>query len=129
MLLLTNKLTEKIEHYQSFVRKKTTKSGKKLKIINYQPKTFENSNIAEIKPVIIEHPKMSHELSKTIRQAEKRSQVTYYSSLYSNTKKKNFLNKKNVAPTKRGHSFKDYGSSYDINTLNSFNSELQLKIN
>ena len=88
MLLLTNKLTEKIEHYQSFVRKKTTKSGKKLKIINYQPKTFENSNIAEIKPVIIEHPKMSHELSKTIRQAEKRSQVSYNSSLYSNTKKK-----------------------------------------
>ena len=131
MLLLTNKLTEKIEHYQSFVRKKTTKSGKKLKIINYQPKTFENSNIAEIKPVIIEHPKMSHELSKTIRQAEKLSQVSYNSSLYSNTKKKNknFLNKKNVAPTKRGHSFKDYGSSYDINTLNSFNSELQLKIN
>ena len=127
--MLTNKLTEKIEHYQSFVRNKTTKSGKKLKIITYQPKTFENPNIAEIKPVIIEHPKMSHELSKTIRQAEKRSQVTYYSSLYSNTKKKKFLNKKNVAPTKRGHSFKDYASSYDINTLNSFNSELQLKIN
>ena len=131
MLLLTNKLTEKIEHYQSFVRNKTTKSGKKLKIITYQPKTFENPNIAEIKPVIIEHPKMSHELSKTIRQAEKLSQVSYNSSLYSNTKKKNknFLNKKNVAPTKRGHSFKDYASSYDINTLNSFNSELQLKIN
>ena len=129
MLLLTNKLTEKIEHYQSFVRNKTTKSGKK--IITYQPKTFENPNIAEIKPVIIEHPKMSHELSKTIRQAEKLSQVSYNSSLYSNTKKKNknFLNKKNVAPTKRGHSFKDYASSYDINTLNSFNSELQLKIN
>ena len=131
MLLLTNKLTEKIEHYQSFVRNKTTKSGKKLKIITYQPKTFENPNIAEIKPVIIEHPKMSHELSKTIRQAEKLSQVSYNSSLYSNTKKKKkiFLNKKNVAPTKRGHSFKDYASSYDINTLNSFNSELQLKIN
>ena len=131
MLLLTNKLTEKIEHYQSFVRNKTTKSGKKLKIITYQPKTFENPNIAEIKPVIIEHPKMSHELSKTIRQAEKLSQVSYNSSLYSNTKKKNknFLNKKNVVPTKRGHSFKDYASSYDINTLNSFNSELQLKIN
>ena len=129
--MLTNKLTEKIEHYQSFVRNKTTKSGKKLKIITYQPKTFENPNIAEIKPVIIEHPKMSHELSKTIRQAEKLSQVSYNSSLYSNTKKKNknFLNKKNVAPTKRGHSFKDYASSYDINTLNSFNSELQLKIN
>ena len=131
MLLHTNKLTEKIEHYQSFVRNKTTKSGKKLKIITYQPKTFENPNIAEIKPVIIEHPKMSHELSKTIRQAEKLSQVSYNSSLYSNTKKKKkfFLNKKNVAPTKRGHSFKDYASSYDINTLNSFNSELQLKIN
>ena len=131
MLLLTNKLTEKIEHYQSFVRNKTTKSGKKIKIITYQPKTFENPNIAEIKPVIIEHPKMSHELSKTIRQAEKLSQVSYNSSLYSNKKKKKkiFLNKKNVAPTKRGHSFKDYASSYDINTLNSFNSELQLKIN
>ena len=31
---------------------------------------------------------MSHELSKTIRQAEKLSQVSYNSSLYSNTKKK-----------------------------------------
>ena len=88
MLLLANKLTEKIEHYQSFVRKKNTKSGKKLKIIAYQLKTFDNPNIAEIKPVIIEHPKMSHELSKTIRQAEKVSQVSYNSTLYSNTKKK-----------------------------------------
>ena len=73
MLLHTNKLTEKIEHYQSFVRNKTTKSGKKLKIITYQPKTFENPNIAEIKP---------------IKQAEKLSQVSYNSSLYKKKKKK-----------------------------------------
>ena len=57
------------EHYQSFVRKKSTKSVKQSKVITYQPKTFENLNIFHIKPVIIEHPKIFHKLSNTIRQA------------------------------------------------------------
>ena len=69
--LFTVKLAEKRsdprnakEHYQSFVRKKNTKSIKQSKIITYQPKTFDNPNI--IKSVIIEHPKTSRKLYKAI---------------------------------------------------------------
>ena len=82
MLSFANKLIEQIpdsfnakEHYQSFIRKKNTKSVKQSKIITQKPKTFENPNIVDIKLVIIEHLKTSHKLSKTIRQAEKVSQV------------------------------------------------------
>ena len=63
-MLLANKLLEKIpdpretkEHYQSFIRKKNTKTVKQSKIITYQPKNFENPNIVDIKSVITEHPK------------------------------------------------------------------------
>ena len=76
------------EHYQSFIRKKNTKSVKQSEIITYQPKTFENPNIADIKSVITKHPKTSHKLFKTIRQAEK---VGSNSSLYSDTKKVNIF--------------------------------------
>ena len=76
-MLLSSKLTEKIpdpsnakEHYRSFVRKKNTKSVKQSEIITYQPKTFENPNILDIKSIITEHPNTLHKLSKTIRQAE-----------------------------------------------------------
>ena len=70
------------------MKKKSTKSGKKSKIITYQPKTFENPNIIDIKSIIPEHRKTLHKLSKTIRQNEK---VGSNSSLYSDTKKmKNF---------------------------------------
>ena len=78
-MLLGSKLIKKIpdprnakDHYQL------------SKIITYQPKTFENSNIADVKLVITEHPKTSHKLSKTIRQAEK---IGSNSPLYSDTKK------------------------------------------
>ena len=84
LLLIANKLIQKIpdpqnvkEHYQSFIRKKNTKSVK-------QPKTFENLNIVDIKSVITEHPKTSHKLSKMRRPAEK---IGSNSSLYSDTKK------------------------------------------
>ena len=63
--------------------KKDTKSIKKLEIIAYQPKTFENPNIVDIKSVITEHSK-SLELFKTITHAEK---VGSNRSLYSDTKK------------------------------------------
>ena len=56
LLLLAKKLIENIpdlcnakEHYQSFIRNKNTKSVKQSKIITYQPKTFENPNIVDIK--------------------------------------------------------------------------------
>ena len=117
--MLAKKLIENIpdpcnakEHYQSFIIKKNRKSVKQSEIITYQPKTFENQNIVDIKSVITEHPKTSHKLSKTIRQAEK---VGSNSSLYSNTRQsKNFLNEKNVKITKRAHAFKGYASTYNV---------------
>ena len=63
--------------------KKNTKSIKKLEIIAYQAKAFENPNIVDIKSIITEHSK-SLELFKTITQAEK---VGSNRSLYSDTKK------------------------------------------
>ena len=93
-LLPPNELIEKVvpprnakEHYQSFIRKKKTKSGKQSKTITQQRNSFENSNIVDIKSVITEHPKTSNKSSKTIRQVEKVSQVGSHSSLYSDTKK------------------------------------------
>ena len=48
---------------------------KQSKIIIQQLKAIENPNTFYIKSVIIEHPKTSHKLSKTIRQAENIFQV------------------------------------------------------
>ena len=99
--MLANELIKNIpdprnakKHYQSFIIKKNRKSVKQSEIVVYQPKIFD---IVDVKPVITEHPKTSHKLSKTIRQAEK---VGSNSSLYSDPKKmkifecKNYKNKK-----------------------------------
>ena len=58
-MLLANKLIEKVpdprkakEHYQSFIRKKNRKSVKQSETNTYQPKTFENLKIDDIKSVI-----------------------------------------------------------------------------
>ena len=101
LLLLPIKSEEKI-HYATnilsilFEEKKNTKLVKWWKIIAQQPKAFENANIVNIKSVTIEHPKTSCKLSKTIKQAEKISQVSVAgknsdSPLYSETEKKNFF--------------------------------------
>ena len=82
-----------------------------------------------IKSIITEHPKASHKLFKTIRQAEKVSQVGFNGSLCSNTKKIIFLNEKNLKISKRVNAFKGYTSSYNNEILNSFNPELQIKHN
>ena len=73
LLLLANKLIKNIpdlrnakKHYESFLRKKNRKSVKQLEIISYQQKTFRNPNLVDIKSDIIEHPKTSHKLSKTL---------------------------------------------------------------
>ena len=74
------KLIEKIsdpcnakKHYQSFIRKKNTKSVKQSEITTYQPTIFENLNIIDIKSVITEHPKTLHKLAKTLRQTKKKN--------------------------------------------------------
>ena len=91
LLLLANKLTEKVpdprnakERQQPFLRKKNRKSVKQSETIMYQPKTFKNPNIVDIKSAITEYTKTSHKLSKTIVKGEK---VSSNSSLYSDTKK------------------------------------------
>ena len=57
----------------------------------------------DIKSVIKEHPKTSHKISKTIRQARK---VSSNRVLYSDKKSEKFLNEKNVKLTKREHALK-----------------------
>ena len=59
------------QHYESFLRKKNRKSVKQSEIITYQLKTFQNSNIIDIKSDFREHTKTSHKLSKTIRKGRK----------------------------------------------------------
>ena len=42
-------------------------------------------------------------------------------------KSENFLNEKNVEITKWAHAFQGFASSFNVETLNSFNPELQVK--
>ena len=49
--------------------------------------------------------------------------------MYSDRKKSKYFDEKNVKITKRAHAFKGFASSYNIENLNSFNPELQLKDN
>ena len=96
--MFATKLIEKIpdcrnakEHCQLFIKKKNTKFEEQSEIVTYQPKTFENPNIVDIKPIITAHPQTLHKLSKTIKQPER---VGSNSSLYSDTKKYKFFKQK-----------------------------------
>ena len=109
MLLLASKLIEKIpdsrnakEHYQSFIRKKNTKSVKQSEIITYQPKSFWKPRHCWFKSVITEHLKTLYELSKTIRHAEK---LGSNSSLYSDIKKEKFFKLKKCKNNKTSTCF------------------------
>ena len=111
-MLLANKLIEKIpdprnakEYYQLFMRKKNTKSAKQSEIITYQPKSFENPNIVNIKSVIIEHPKTSHKLPKAIRYTEKFFQVL---SLYTDIKNGKLFKQKKCKNSKTNTCFKRF---------------------
>ena len=42
-------------------------------------------------------------------------------------KSEKFLNEKNLIITKRAHALKGFASTYNVDILNSFNPELQLK--
>ena len=121
--IVITKLIEKIpdannakQYCQTFLNRKNTKQVKRSKIIIQQPKTLENSNIADIESVTIEHPKTSRKLSKTPRQAKKVSLEGSGKSsnipLYSETKKgEKYLD---VKKTKRSHAYKSYASSYNV---------------
>ena len=41
------------EHYHLFLREKNRKSVKQLEMITFQPETFEDSNIVDIKSVVL----------------------------------------------------------------------------
>ena len=56
--------------YNSYLKRKITKSVKRSKIFTQQPKALENPSIADIKSSTIEYPKTSHKLAKTTRQPE-----------------------------------------------------------
>ena len=78
LLLFAKKILEKVpdpcnskQNFESFLRKKNRKIVKQSEIITYQPKTFKNPNIVDIKSVITEHPKTAYKLSKIIRRVEK----------------------------------------------------------
>ena len=66
------------------------------KIITQQPKPIESPKIIDIKSVTIEHPKTSHRLSKTLRQAKKVGAGRNFNSPLCSeaTKRENFLEKK-----------------------------------
>ena len=60
LLMFTNKLIKNIPdpcsakgHYESFIMKENRKSVKLSEIITYQPRTFQNQDIVDIKPIII----------------------------------------------------------------------------
>ena len=78
--------------------------------------------------VTMEHPKNSHKLCKTLREAKKVSTGRNFNSrLYSEaTKREHFLDKKKkyAKIAKRSHAHKGYASSYNVDILNSFNLEL-----
>ena len=83
LLLLATKLTKKItdatnakQYCHSYLKRKNTKLVKASKIFTQQPNIFENPNTVDIKSVTIQHPKTSHKLSRSIRQAKKVSQVS-----------------------------------------------------
>ena len=116
LLLLATKLIEKIpgasntkEYYQSCLKNKNKKSLKRSKIVTQRPKTLKNPNKIDIRSVTIEHPKTSHESSKTMRQAEKVSQEhnagkNANSPLCKETTTSDkLLDEKNVKITKRLH--------------------------
>ena len=66
LLLIANKLIKNIPdlrnakgHYKLFI--------KQSEIITYQPRSFQNPNLVNIRLIITEHPKTSHKLFKTTR--------------------------------------------------------------
>ena len=74
-----------------------------------------------MKSVITKQPETAHKLSQDEKSYSN-------NSFYSHTKKsKKNLNKKNVKITKRTHAFKGYASTYNVEILNLFNLELQLR--
>ena len=66
------------EYYNSYLKRKNKKAVKQSKIITQQLKPIINLYTVDIKPVIIEHAKTSHKLSKSIRQADFASKLGKY---------------------------------------------------
>ena len=106
------------------MKKENKKLVKRSKVIVQQPKTIEDPNTVDIKSVIVTHPKTSHRLFKTVKNTQR---VGADSSLYSETKTENILNKKNVKITKQSYACRGNASTFNVEILNYFNPELQLK--
>ena len=106
------------------MKKENKKLVKRSKVIVQQPKTTEDPNTVDIKSVIVTHPKTSHRLFKTVKNAQR---VGADSFLYSETKKENILNEKYIKITKQSYACRDNASNFHVEILNYFNPELQLK--
>ena len=70
------------------MKKKNKKLVKLSKVITQQLKAIENPNIVDIKSVIIEHPKTSHKLYKTMKVSQAGAVKNSNIPLYSETKQK-----------------------------------------
>ena len=109
LLSIATILIEKIPDPSNI--KKPTKLVKRSKIIFEQAKTLGRPNIFGIKSAIMEHPETSNKLLKTIKQAEKVSQVSASgagknsnSSLNSKTNKsEGFWMKKKMKKSQNDH--------------------------
>ena len=91
---------------------------RRSKIITPQLKSIEIQKIIDIKSVTIEHSKTSYKLIKSIRQAEKVSQVVDANKNLNETlcgepkKRENVFWRKKIAKvTNRSHAYKFYASS------------------
>ena len=122
MIEILPHLSKNKEYYQSYLKEKLSK------ITAWQPKTTENSNIVDIKSSIIKYPEISYKLCRTIKQAEKVSQICSADSLlFSETKRGMFLEWKKVKTIKWSHVYRGYESTCNVDIFNSFNPDLLLK--
>ena len=135
MLFLATKLIKKPdssnakEYYISFLKNKNKKLIKQSKIIMQQPRTIESQNIFDIKSVTKEHLKTFPNLSRTIKQAKKVSQVggtgKSSSSCSCSETAKNFdeTKTKNAKKMKQSHVDRRYASTCNVQIWNFFNVE------
>ena len=93
--------------------KKTQKIGETIKIITQQPNLIENSNVIELKSVTLEHPKTSHKLSKTIKQAKKFSEIVG-ACKHSTSLLYREITKHEKRFWRRYHAYKGYANSYNV---------------
>ena len=90
------------------------KEKHKISEITYQPKTFKNTNIVDIKSVITVHSKTSDKLCKTIKQAEK--VIALYIAIQRSIVR--YVNPANHHPARITKADKDFDTTLDLKYIN-----------